>query len=85
MAVKVRLSRAGAKRHAYYRVVVSDSRSPRDGRFIEQIGTYDPNENPSKLNVDSGRLDHWLKVGALPTETLKKLILKLRQATPAQS
>ncbi len=74
--VKMRLARAGAKKRPFYRVVVTDSRSPRDGRFIEQIGTYDPKKNPAAFAVDQERLQHWLKVGAQASETLHRLILK---------
>jgi small subunit ribosomal protein S16 len=74
--VKVRLARAGAKKRPFYRVVVTNSRSPRDGRFIEQIGTYDPKRNPAAFSVDAIRLQHWLSVGAQTTETLRRLLLK---------
>lgn len=74
--VKLRLARAGAKKRPFYRVVVTDSRSPRDGRFVEQIGTYDPKQDPASFKVDQSRLEHWLKVGAQATETLHRLILK---------
>jgi small subunit ribosomal protein S16 len=74
MAVKIRLSRAGAKKRPYYRIVASDSRSPRDGRFLEKLGTYDPTTNPSTVVVDQPRLEHWLGVGALPTTTVARLL-----------
>ena len=74
MAVKIRLARAGAKKRPYYRIVASHSESPRDGRFLERLGTYDPNANPSKVEVDRPRLDYWLGVGALPTETVARLL-----------
>jgi small subunit ribosomal protein S16 len=74
MAVKIRLARAGAKKHPYYRIVASDADAPRDGRFIERLGTYDPTANPSKVIVDRPRLDYWLGVGAQPTQTVARLI-----------
>ena len=80
MAVKLRLARAGAKKRPIYRVVVADQRSPRDGRFIEHIGQYDPGKDPGGFQIDTKRLDHWLSVGARPTQTLQRLIAKQRQA-----
>lgn len=74
MAVKIRLARAGAKKHPYYRIVASDADAPRDGRFIERLGTYDPTANPSKVVVNRPRLDYWLGVGAQPTQTVARLI-----------
>ena len=74
--VKLRMARAGAKKRPFYRVVVTDSRSPRDGRFIEQIGTYDPNKDPAVLKIKEDRLAHWLGVGAKPSDTLRRLVLK---------
>ena len=74
MAVKIRLARAGAKKRPYYRIVASHSECPRDGRFLERLGTYDPNANPSKVEVDRPRIDYWLSVGALPTETVARLL-----------
>jgi small subunit ribosomal protein S16 len=83
MAVKMRLARAGAKKSPFYRVVVADAKSPRDGRFIEQIGTYDPTANPAKVTFDEPRLEHWLKVGAIPSQTVGELIARARKAAPA--
>lgn len=74
MAVKMRLKRMGKKRHPIYRIVVADSRSPRDGRFIEEIGTYDPNQEPSVFNVNEEAAKKWLANGAQPTETVGKLL-----------
>ncbi|HET6585482.1 MAG TPA: 30S ribosomal protein S16 [Nannocystaceae bacterium] len=82
MAVKIRLSRAGAKKRPYYRIVAAHADSPRDGRFLERLGTYDPNANPSKVEVDHPRLDYWLGVGALPTQTVARL-LKAKAKAPA--
>ena len=73
MAVKIRLRRMGEKRNAIYRVIVADSRSPRDGRFIEEIGTYDPTKNPSVFNVNEEAAKKWLSNGAQPTETVGKI------------
>lgn len=74
MAVKIRLRRMGAKKAPFYRIVVADSRYPRDGRFIEEIGTYDPTKNPSIINVDVEKADKWVKNGAKPTDTVKKIL-----------
>ena len=74
MAVKIRLKRMGAKKNPFYRVVVADSRSPRDGRFIEEIGTYNPLTEPSEIKIDSERALHWLKNGAQPTDTVRHLL-----------
>ena len=76
--VKIRLKRVGAKKAPFYRVVVADSRFPRDGRFIEEIGTYDPLKNPSAIRIDLPRVDDWIANGAQPTETVKALIKKAR-------
>ena len=72
--VKIRLRRMGAKKNPYYRIVVSDSHSPRDGRFIEEIGLYDPLKNPAEIKVDAGRAQYWVKNGAQPTDTVKRLL-----------
>ena len=74
MAVKIRLRRMGKKKSPFYRVVVADSRDKRDGRFIEEIGTYDPNQDPSVFKVDEEAARKWLSVGAQPTETVAKLL-----------
>ena len=74
--VKIRLRRMGAKKSPFYRIVVADSRYPRDGRFIEEIGTYDPRVNPAAINVDVERAQAWIKTGAQPTETVKSLLKK---------
>lgn len=76
MAVKIRLKRIGAKKNPYYRVVVADSRSPRDGKFIEEIGTYDPMVEPAAIKLDAEKAAAWLKNGAQPTETVKSLFVK---------
>ena len=74
--VKIRLRRIGAKKSPFYRIVVADSRYPRDGRFIEEIGTYDPRVNPAEIEVDAERAQAWIKTGAQPTETVKALLKK---------
>ena len=73
MAVKIILRRMGQKKAPFYRVVVADSRSPRDGRFIEEIGTYDPNSDPSTFNINEEAAKKWLANGAQPTEVVGKL------------
>jgi len=72
--VKIRLRRLGATKRPFYRVVVADSRSPRDGRFIEAIGRYEPMEDPSVVEIDSDRAMHWLEVGARPTDQVRRLL-----------
>jgi small subunit ribosomal protein S16 len=74
MAVHIRLARAGAKKKPFYRLVVTDQRSPRGGRFLENIGTYDPSKDPGQLLVDKGRLEYWQKVGATPSDTVNRLL-----------
>ena len=76
MAVKIRLRRMGAKKAPYYRVVVADSRYPRDGRFIEEIGTYNPMTEPAQINIDADKAKTWIKNGAQPTDTVKVLLKK---------
>lgn len=76
MAVRIRLKRLGAKKRPYYRVVVADQRSPRDGRFIENIGKYHPLEDPSLIDIDEERALHWLRVGAQPSDTVRVLLTK---------
>ncbi len=76
MAVKIRLKRMGMKKHPFYRVVVADERSPRDGRFIEEIGTYDPMKNPAEVKINVEKAQYWLKTGAQPTDTVKILLKK---------
>ena len=85
MAVKIRLQRGGATHAPYYRVVVADQRSPRDGRFVEKIGSYDPkNKDQSKqINLELERVDYWLGVGAQPSDTVRSLIKKARSNAAA--
>lgn len=74
MATKIRLKRTGAKKQAYYRLVVADSRTPRDGRTIDEVGVYGPSENPPLLNINKERALHWLMTGAQPTDTVRSLL-----------
>lgn len=76
MAVKIRLKRIGAKKNPFYRVVVADSRFPRDGRFIEEIGTYNPLSSPVEFNIDGEKATKWIKNGAQPTDTVRALLKK---------
>ncbi|UOR12750.1 MULTISPECIES: 30S ribosomal protein S16 [Halobacillus] len=76
MAVKIRLKRMGSKRNPFYRVVVADSRSPRDGRFIEQIGTYNPVVNPVAVDIDADKAIDWMSNGAKPSDTVRNLFSK---------
>jgi len=74
MAVKIRLRRMGAKKAPFYRVVVADSRYPRDGRFIEQVGTYNPLTDPVTVDLDTEKVNKWIANGAQPTDTVKRLL-----------
>lgn len=76
MAVKIRLTRMGAKNKPIYRIVVSDSRSPRDGKYIESVGTYNPNTEPATVKVDKDAAKRWLNNGAIPTDTVRSLLSK---------
>ena len=76
MAVKIRLRRMGAKKAPFYRIVVADSRFPRDGRFIEELGYYDPTKNPIVIEVDAEKAKKWISNGAQPTETVRALLKK---------
>lgn len=76
MAVKIRLRRMGAKKAPFYRVVVADSRYPRDGRFIEEIGTYNPVAKPAEVNIDAEAAKKWIANGAQPTDTVKSILKK---------
>lgn len=81
MSVKIRLTRVGSKKQPYYRIIVTDSRSPRDGKFIENIGLYDPKTEPSKIEVNKERAIDWLKKGAKPSNTVQKIfdLVNLKQ------
>ena len=76
MAVKIRLRRMGAKKAPHYRIVVADSRYPRDGRFIEEIGFYNPMTNPAEVKIDSDKAKKWISNGAQPTDTVRDLLKK---------
>ncbi|MEM9398710.1 MAG: 30S ribosomal protein S16 [Verrucomicrobiota bacterium] len=80
MAVSIRLRRGGNKNRAYYRVVVADSRSPRDGKFIEQVGTYDPIKKDDNFTLDIEKIDQWVAKGAQPSQTVKHMLKKARKA-----
>lgn len=83
LAVKIRLARHGAKKHPYYRVVVADGRMPRDGRFIEAVGRYNPMTSPKVIDLDLEKIDEWMGKGAQPTEAVEALIRAARSGEPA--
>ncbi len=76
MALKIRLTRLGDKKSPFYRVVVADSRSPRDGKFVEILGTYNPLTDPAEIKIDNEKAEKWIKSGAIPTDTVKDLLAK---------
>ena len=76
MAVKIRLTRLGDKKSPFYRVIVADSRSPRDGKFIDILGTYNPLTNPAEIKIDNARAQQWIKNGAQPTDTARNILVK---------
>ena len=80
MSVSIRMSRHGAKKKTFYRIVVSDQRYPRDGRYIEQVGTYDPRAKTGGVKLNRDKIDAWIKKGAKPSQTVSQLIKKERQA-----
>jgi small subunit ribosomal protein S16 len=84
MAVKLRLARRGAKKSPFYHVVATDSRNPRDGKFNEEIGTYDPNFSPAKVTLRQDRLEHWLKMGAQPSATVAQIIRMAKKQGASQ-
>ena len=79
MAVKIRLARHGAKKRPYYRIVVADARCPRDGKFIEEVGRYNPCANPAMVKFDLEKVDKWIKNGAQPTDTVARLLKNARE------
>ena len=79
MVVKIRLARHGAKKRPYYRIVVADSRCPRDGKFIEEVGRYNPCANPTMVQFDLEKVDQWIKNGAQPTDTVARLLKNARE------
>lgn len=80
MAVKIRLTRQGGKKKPFYRIVVADSEAPRDGSFLEVVGTYDPMMEPAKVDLKGERVEYWLGKGAVPTDTVKQLLKKAQKA-----
>ncbi len=85
MAVKIRLRRMGAKKRPFYRIIVADSRSPRDGKFIEELGYYDPLKKPAEIKIDAEKAARWLADGAQPTDTVRNLFKKAGIAKPFPS
>lgn len=83
--VVIRLARGGAKKRPFYRVIAADQRMPRDGRFIEQLGTFDPRVEKGSINLKIDRVQHWLSVGAQPSDTVKSLIRKFKKIAPAMA
>jgi len=81
--VRVRMTRKGTSKKSFFRIIVADERSPRDGRFIEQVGWYDPLPNPAKVKLNLDRYRHWLKVGARPTETVAQIAKRYEKALSA--
>ena len=81
MALVIRLRRHGSRKKPFYRIVVADSRSPRDGRFVEQVGTYDPAFDPPRVTIKNDAADRWIKAGAKPSETVRKLIKRAEAAS----
>lgn len=79
MAVKIRLARHGAKKRPYYRIVVADSRAPRDGRFIDEVGRYNPCVEPAMVKFDMEKVDQWISNGAQPTDTVARLLKQARE------
>ncbi|MBA3018597.1 MAG: 30S ribosomal protein S16 [Proteobacteria bacterium] len=76
MAVKIRLARHGAKKQPFYRIVVADAESPRDGKYLESVGTYNPLKDPAEVSLKKERVRHWMNQGAIPTNTIKSLLKK---------
>ena len=74
MSVKIRLARHGAKKRPFYRIVVADNESPRDGRFLENVGTYNPLKEPAEVSLKTDRIEYWLQQGAIPSDTVKSLL-----------
>jgi small subunit ribosomal protein S16 len=83
MSVVIRLTRQGAKKAPFYRIVAADGRQKRDGRFIEQLGVYDPTRTPAEFKYDGERMKHWLSVGAQPSDTIRELLKKAERAAAA--
>ncbi len=83
MAVVLRLSRAGTHKAPFYHVVATDSRKARDGRYLEDVGIYDPTQTPERIELKADRVEHWLKVGARPSQTVAMMLRRARKAAPA--
>lgn len=83
MSVKIRLARHGSKKHPFYRIVAANSEAPRDGRYLEQVGLYDPNQNPARIEFKTEKLQAWLAKGARPTQTVGELIKRSASPAPA--
>jgi small subunit ribosomal protein S16 len=83
MAVVLRLSRAGTHKAPFYHVVATDSRASRDGRYLEDVGIYDPTAKPEKIQLKADRIEHWLKVGARPSQTVAMILRRAKKAAPA--
>ena len=81
MAVHIRLTRKGRKKKPFYRIVVADSHAPRDGKFLDIVGTYDPMQDPAVIKIDSDKLNHWLGQGAQPSTTVRSLVKKAQTTT----
>jgi small subunit ribosomal protein S16 len=84
MAVVLRLSRAGTHKAPFYHVVAADSRRSRDGRYLEDVGLYDPTQKPERIELKAERVEHWIKVGALPSQTVAMLIKRAKKLAPAK-
>jgi small subunit ribosomal protein S16 len=83
MSVKIRLARQGAKKTPFYRIVATDSRAPRDGRHIDQLGVYDPTREPPEFRYDETKMEKWLKQGAIPSDTVRELLARHKRAAAA--
>ena len=81
MAVVLRLSRAGTHKAPFYHVVATDSRKPRDGRYLEDVGTYDPTQRPERIELKTDRIEHWLKVGAQPSQTVAAVLKRAKKSS----
>ena len=82
MAVVLRLSRAGTHKAPFYHVVATDSRRPRDGKYLEDVGIFDPTQRPERIELKVERIEHWLKVGAIPSQTVAMVLKRARKAAP---
>jgi small subunit ribosomal protein S16 len=85
MAVVLRLSRAGTHKAPFYHVVATDSRNPRDGKYLEDVGLYDPTQRPERIELKTDRIEHWLEVGARPSPTVAMVLKRAKKAAPAKA